>query len=85
VRAACSQRNLLDFNDITVDKQGRVLVAHADGCTGNCVDDASTTSTGKTGAVLGAPSPGARAARRLARDWPRQGAPPDGKHRECVA
>lgn len=32
----CSQRNLLDFNDITVDKAGRVLVAYADGCPGNC-------------------------------------------------
>jgi len=27
-------RNLLDFNDITVDKFGRVLVGYADGCTG---------------------------------------------------
>ncbi|MFN2466340.1 MAG: sialidase family protein [Candidatus Dormibacteria bacterium] len=26
-------RNMLDFNDITVDKQGRVLVAYTDGCT----------------------------------------------------
>ncbi len=25
-------RNLLDFNDITIDKQGRVMVAFADGC-----------------------------------------------------
>src|SRR5439155_12806059 len=25
-------RNLLDFNDATVDKQGRVLVAYTDGC-----------------------------------------------------
>jgi hypothetical protein len=35
----CSQRNLLDFNDITMDGQGRVLVAYADGCTGKCVHD----------------------------------------------
>lgn len=33
----CSQRNLLDFNDITVDKQGRVLVAYSDGCIKACV------------------------------------------------
>ncbi|MDT7802183.1 MAG: hypothetical protein QOI78_5616 [Actinomycetota bacterium] len=33
----CSQRNLLDFNDITMDGQGRVLVAYTDGCTGGCV------------------------------------------------
>jgi hypothetical protein len=30
-------RNLLDFIDVTVDKEGRVLVAYADGCTGDCV------------------------------------------------
>ena len=30
-------RNLLDFIDATVDKQGRVLVGYADGCTGDCV------------------------------------------------
>ena len=30
-------RNLLDFNDITMDRDGRVLVAYADGCTDKCV------------------------------------------------
>jgi len=30
-------RNLLDFNGIDVDKQGRVLVAYADGCVGACI------------------------------------------------
>jgi hypothetical protein len=30
-------RNLLDFNDITIDREGRVLVAYADGCTDKCV------------------------------------------------
>jgi hypothetical protein len=34
-------RNLLDFNDITVDAIGRVLVGYADGCTGACVSDAT--------------------------------------------
>ena len=36
-----SQRNLLDFNDITVDKAGRVLVAYTDGCAAGsqCVTD----------------------------------------------
>ncbi|MHB8572149.1 MAG: sialidase family protein [Candidatus Dormibacteria bacterium] len=29
-------RNLLDFNDITVDKQGRVLVVYTDGCVDAC-------------------------------------------------
>jgi hypothetical protein len=33
----CGQdRNLLDFIDVTVDQQGRVLVAYADGCTAAC-------------------------------------------------
>ncbi|HXG57891.1 MAG TPA: Ig-like domain-containing protein [Thermoanaerobaculia bacterium] len=32
-----STRNLLDFMDITVDQEGRALVAFADGCTGACV------------------------------------------------
>jgi hypothetical protein len=32
-------RNLLDFNDITTDAIGRVLVGYADGCTGACVSD----------------------------------------------
>jgi hypothetical protein len=40
-------RNLLDFNDITVDKTGRVLVGYADGCTGTCTTDPSqNASTG---------------------------------------
>jgi hypothetical protein len=37
----CPTRNLLDFNDMTVDKQGRVLVAYADGCTAACVTSAN--------------------------------------------
>jgi hypothetical protein len=33
----CGQdRNLLDFIDVTLDAQGRVLAAYADGCTGTC-------------------------------------------------
>jgi hypothetical protein len=34
-------RNLLDFNDITVDKNGRVMVAFADGCVPASVDKSS--------------------------------------------
>jgi len=35
---SCGQdRNLLDFIDATVDRQGRVLVGYADGCVGPCV------------------------------------------------
>jgi hypothetical protein len=32
-----SDRNLLDFMDVTIDKQGRILVGFADGCVGACV------------------------------------------------
>jgi hypothetical protein len=32
-----SDRNLLDFMDINVDRAGRVLVSWSDGCTGRCV------------------------------------------------
>jgi len=38
-------RNLLDFNDITVDKFGRVVVGYADGCTGTCVNDATQNAS----------------------------------------
>jgi hypothetical protein len=38
-------RNLLDFNDITVDKFGRVLVGYADGCTGSCVNDPTQSAS----------------------------------------
>ena len=31
-----SNRNLLDFNDLHIDKDGRVYIAFADGCTGEC-------------------------------------------------
>lgn len=31
-----TDRNLLDFMDVTIDKSGRVLVGYADGCTGAC-------------------------------------------------
>ena len=30
-------RNLLDFMDVTVDRQGRMIVGWADGCTGSCI------------------------------------------------
>ena len=33
---ASGQRNLLDFIDASVTKDGRVVVAYADGCTGTC-------------------------------------------------
>ena len=36
-------RNLLDFMDVTVDGQGRVLVGYADGCVGSCVSSGANT------------------------------------------
>jgi hypothetical protein len=41
-------RNLLDFNDVTVDKQGRVLAAYADGCTtADCIRGVDRNGDGK--------------------------------------
>src|SRR4051794_40778924 len=42
-------RNLLDFNDITIDKDGRVEIAYADGCTGACVTADPATYNYKAG------------------------------------
>jgi hypothetical protein len=50
-------RNLLDFNDITVDKTGRVMVAYADGCVPASIDSSngnnctSSTLVAKNGLV----------------------------------
>ena len=41
-------RNLLDFNDIEIDQQGRVLAAYADGCvTGECIRGVDRNGDGK--------------------------------------
>ena len=40
-----SARNLLDFNDITIDDEGRVLVAYADGCIGACAGGGPQSGT----------------------------------------
>lgn len=37
-------RNLLDFNDITIDQKGRVLVGYADGCVAACVTNSSANT-----------------------------------------
>ena len=36
-------RNLLDFNDASVDKQGRVLIGYADGCLDSCIASGPNT------------------------------------------
>jgi hypothetical protein len=38
-------RNLLDFMDVTVDKQGRILVGYADGCIDACVTGTTNSYT----------------------------------------
>jgi hypothetical protein len=40
-------RNLLDFMDIQIDKEGRVLVAGVDGCVGACVQGGANSFTAK--------------------------------------
>ncbi|MDX6285067.1 MAG: hypothetical protein QOG53_552 [Frankiales bacterium] len=40
----CDQRNMLDFNDITIDGKGRVIVGYSDGCIGACVKNNSATA-----------------------------------------
>ena len=40
-----SNRNLLDFNDLHIDRQGRVYVAFADGCTGDCATNPNATAS----------------------------------------
>ena len=39
-----SNRNLLDFNDLHIDREGRVYVAFADGCTGDCATNGNATA-----------------------------------------
>ena len=39
-----SNRNLLDFNDLHIDREGRVYVAFADGCTGECASNENATA-----------------------------------------
>jgi hypothetical protein len=40
-------RNLLDFQDIQIDKQGRILIAGQDGCVGGCELGGSNSFTAK--------------------------------------
>jgi hypothetical protein len=52
-RASNDQRNLLDFNDLTIDREGRIVAAYTDGCQqdpmpaaghGSCATDATRLS-----------------------------------------
>ena len=51
-------RNLLDFNDITIDRTGRILIGWADGCTGDCVTTAAAAGPRPTTARRNAPATG---------------------------
>lgn len=44
-------RNLLDFNDIIMDDQGRLLFGYADGCRGACVTDPTKNTFSDNGVV----------------------------------
>ena len=46
-------RNLLDFFDVTIDKQGRVQVGYDDGCAGSCAQSAAI-ATGNSYSALAA-------------------------------
>ena len=37
-------RDRLDFNDLHIDREGRVYVAFADGCTGECASNENSTA-----------------------------------------
>lgn len=46
-----SNRNLLDFNDIIMDDEGRLLFGYADGCRGACVQDPSKNTFSDNGVI----------------------------------
>jgi hypothetical protein len=52
-------RNLLDFNGIDVDKEGRVLIAYTDGCP-NCANTQDITQSSSAHAVVARQSGGRR-------------------------
>lgn len=44
-------RNLLDFNDVIIDDQGRVLFGYADGCRGACTNNPTQNTYSSNGVV----------------------------------
>jgi hypothetical protein len=51
VGSACGRRNMLDFNGMTIDKTGRVLIAWTDGCADKCETDPKNTTVSRVAAV----------------------------------
>ncbi|GAC1333282.1 MAG: hypothetical protein NVSMB17_13520 [Candidatus Dormibacteria bacterium] len=49
--AGHNQRNLLDFNDATLDREGRLLVAYTDGCNAACAADPKHVSGSEPGGI----------------------------------
>ncbi|NND59490.1 MAG: cadherin-like domain-containing protein [Gammaproteobacteria bacterium] len=78
-----SNRNLLDFNDIQMDKRGRPVAFFADGCTGDCVTNPAIVTQNRTATIARLKSPkGLLAAYDAERsgvpDWPLAEAVNDG-------
>ncbi len=46
-----TNRNLLDFNDLEIDENGRTIFAYADGCVGGCVKDPAANSFAAKGTL----------------------------------
>ncbi|MHB8340552.1 MAG: sialidase family protein, partial [Mycobacteriales bacterium] len=55
-----STRNLLDFQEMTADQNGRILIGYADGCpaTGTCTQQNSTLSSGWIAREMSGPTLG---------------------------
>ena len=47
-----NNRNLLDFNDIVTDNEGRIYFAYADGCIGTCVQNPDQNSFSDKGNII---------------------------------
>lgn len=45
VCSGATPRNLLDFMDVTVDAEGRLLVGYADGCINDCIDGGANSNS----------------------------------------
>ena len=45
INCAHGTRNLLDFNDATIDQDGRMVIAYADGCVGQCASGGPNSFT----------------------------------------
>jgi hypothetical protein len=46
-----ANRNLLDFNEMTLDEKGRAMLGFADGCVGACVTDPTSISRSEKAAI----------------------------------